>query len=105
MLSNPWLSKIDENKYSLKYLLLGMPIPRQFHSSEIQRLGEWQFVFVIPRESGKLKPIPWVSGSGIGGILGSIFFQIWSQYEISFYWKEFFLFFIFNLKEWYDSYD
>ena len=43
-----------------------MPIPRQFHSSEIQRLGEWQFVFVIPRESGKLKPIPWVSGWGSG---------------------------------------
>ena len=47
--------------------------PGNFHSSGIRGIVEWQFV--IPQGSGKLKPIPRVSGSGFGEFRGVFCFR------------------------------
>ena len=50
-------------------------------------LGNKEWQFVIPQRSRKLKLIIQVPR----GIWGSILFLIWIQFEICFYWKDFFL--------------
>ena len=68
-----------------------MPIPRRF--SFIRESGIAFFHSSGIKETKTYSP---GFESEFGGISGSILFQIWSQFEISFFWKEFFLDFFLN---------
>ena len=76
--------------------LLGMPIPRWF--SFLGDSGNRGMAICHSSGIGETKTYSPGFGSGVGEISGSILFQIWSQFEISFYWKEFFLEFFFEIK-------
>ena len=78
------------------YMLLGMPIPRRF--SFLGDSGNRGMAICHSSGIGETKTYSPGFGSGFGGISGSTLSQIWSQFEISLYWKDFFRKFFLNRK-------
>ena len=67
---------------------VGMPIPRRF--SFLGDSGNRGMAICHSSGIGETKTYSPGFGSGFGGISGSTLSQIWSQFEISLYWKDFF---------------